>query len=171
MADSRVERLAAVLVEYSTGVKAGDLVLIAAPALAGSLVREIYTRVVRAGGHPFTRIAVEGATEMLLQTGSTEQLEWVNPVRMDEMETVDVHIAILADSNTRSLTRADPAKQASLNRASENIRLRYLERAAAGELRWVLTAFPTNAAAQDAEMSLAEYEAFVYGAALLDEPD
>ena len=171
MADSRVERLAAVLVEYSTGVKEGDLVLIAAPALAGSLVREIYTRALRAGAHPFTRIAVEGATETLVQTGSTEQLEWMNPVRMDEMETVDVHIAILADSNTRSLTRADPARQASLNRANEDIRRRYLERAATGELRWVLTAFPTNAAAQDAEMSLPQYEEFVYRAGFLDNGD
>ena len=35
----------------------------------------------------------------------------------------------------------------------------------------MLTAFPTEAGAQDAEMSLAEYEHFVYGAGRLFEPD
>jgi aminopeptidase len=65
----------------------------------------------------------------------------------------------------------DPARLATHARASEEIRRRYLERAAAGELRWVLSALPTHAAAQDAEMSLAEYEDFVYTAGLLDEGD
>ena len=35
----------------------------------------------------------------------------------------------------------------------------------------MLTAYPTNGAAQDAEMSLAEYEDFIYDAALLDDGD
>ena len=171
MPDRRVERLADVLVEYSTRVRPGDLALISAPALAGELVREVHARVLRAGGHAITRIAVEGLTESLLELGSTEQIEWVNPVRMDELDTVDVHVAILADSNTRGLTGADPVKQASLNRASEELRVRYLDRAAAGELRWVLTAYPTNAAAQDADMSLPQYENFVYAAGFLDDGD
>ena len=46
-----------------------------------------------------------------------------------------------------------------------------MERAAAGELRRVVTAFPTNASAQDAEMSLADYEDFVYRAGFLDDED
>src|SRR4029450_1380874 len=44
-------------------------------------------------------------------------------------------------------------------------------RAPAGELRWVLSAYPTEAAAQDASMSLPEYEDFVFGAAFLDDPN
>ena len=46
-----------------------------------------------------------------------------------------------------------------------------MERAAAGRLRRVVTAFPTNASAQDAEMSLADYEDFVYRAGFLDDED
>ncbi len=62
-------------------------------------------------------------------------------------------------------------RQARYDRSAEPLRNRYLERAAAGELRWVLSAYPTEAAAQDASMSLAEYEDFVFGAAFLDDPD
>ena len=47
----------------------------------------------------------------------------------------------------------------------------FMTRAAAGELRWVVAPFPTNALAQDAEMGLREYEEFVYGACLPDPND
>jgi aminopeptidase len=47
----------------------------------------------------------------------------------------------------------------------------FMERSATKSLRWVGTQFPTNAAAQDAEMSLSQYEDFVYRAGLLHLPD
>jgi aminopeptidase len=46
-----------------------------------------------------------------------------------------------------------------------------MQRAATGEHRWVGTLFPTNAYAQDAEMSLSDYEDFVYGACMPDPDD
>jgi aminopeptidase len=48
---------------------------------------------------------------------------------------------------------------------------RIMERTAAGEFRWSLTLFPTQAYAAEAEMSLAEYEDFYYRACLCDRPD
>ncbi len=47
----------------------------------------------------------------------------------------------------------------------------YLKRAADGQLRWVGTQLPCQASAQDAEMSLRDYEQFVYRAGLLHEQD
>ena len=38
-------------------------------------------------------------------------------------------------------------------------------------MHWCGTLFPNHAAAQDAEMSLDDYEDFVFGAMLLDKPD
>ena len=152
-------------------MRPGDLVLIEAPALAAPLVREVHAAVLHAGGHPVPRIAIDGLAENLLVHGSDEQLEFVNPVRIDEIETGDVRIVLEGYWNTKALTGVDPARQARFCRAREQLRNRYLERAADGDLRWVLTAYPTNAAAQDAEMSLADYEEFVYGAGLLDADD
>jgi aminopeptidase len=171
MSDRRVERLADVLVGYSTRVGEGDLVTIEAPLPAADLVREVYRRVLRAGAHPLPWLSLDELGDDLLLDGSDAQLDWVDPFRALAIEHADVRIAITAPSNTRSLTNADPAREARRHRALEPTRTRYLERAAAGELRWVLTAFPTQAAAQDAEMSLEEYERFVYGAGLLDEDD
>jgi aminopeptidase len=48
---------------------------------------------------------------------------------------------------------------------------RAMERSAKGDYRWALTLFPTNAYASEARMSLADYEAFYYGACLADRDD
>jgi aminopeptidase len=171
MSDSRHERMAEVLVGYCAGVRRGDLVTLESTTHAAPILRELYRKVLEAGGHPLPRITLEGMSESLLRHGNDEQLAWVNPARADDIETVDVRIAIDAPGNTRRLSNVDPARQARYDRSIERLRNRYLERAAAGELRWVLSAFPTEASAQDASMSLPEYEDFVFRAAFLDDPD
>jgi aminopeptidase len=160
-----------VLVEYSTRVGPGDLVLLSSPPEGAPLVRSLFRKVLQAGGHPHLRVRLDGEAEALLKTGSDHQLEWVNPATIEDVERADVRIAVEADVNTRSLSGVDPARQALYARAREGVRDRYLERAAAGELRWVVTLFPTRASAQDAEMSLPQYEDFVYRAGWLDQPD
>jgi aminopeptidase len=171
MSDSRLERMADVVVGFCVGIGEGDLVTLESSTLAAPLLRELYRRVLEAGGQPLPRITLEPLNENLLRFGNDEQLAWVNPARADDIESVDVRIAIMAPANTRRLSNVDPARQALADRAVEPLRNRYLERAAAGELRWVMSAFPTEAAAQDASMSLPEYEDFVFGAAFLDDPD
>jgi aminopeptidase len=171
VADARIERLADVLVDYSAAVKPGDLVLLESAPAAAPLIRQLYRRVIDAGGHPHPRIVLDGVVEALLTDGSDAQLEWMNPVRVEDIERADVRIAVEAESNTRSLSNLDPGRQARFARAREVVRDRLFERAAAGELRSVITLYPTNAAAQDAEMSLAQYEDFVYQAGFLDHED
>ncbi|TML41002.1 MAG: aminopeptidase [Actinobacteria bacterium] len=171
MSDSRHERLADVLVGFCARVREGDLVTLESTPLAAPILRELYRKVLEAGGQPLPRVSLEGLSENLLKHGNDEQLAWVNPARSDDIETVDVRIALEAPGNTRRLSNVDPARHARHERSSEELRNRYLERAAAGELRWVLSAYPTEAAAQDASMSLVEYEDFVYGAGFLDDPD
>jgi aminopeptidase len=58
-----------------------------------------------------------------------------------------------------------------VSKAQAEIMQTYMQRSAAGEFRWVSTIFPTNAYAQDAEMSLDEYEDFVYTACMPDMDD
>ena len=171
MPDSRLARLADVLVGYSASVREGDVVLLEGPDLAEPLLVELYRRVLRAGGNPMPRVFLDGIDEATFAESSDEQLEWVSPIRTEEIERLDVRIVVLGDWNTKSLTSVDPAKQARRQRSLRELGKRFLERAAAGELRWVLTAYPVDAAAQDAQMSLREYEEFVYRAALLDDGD
>jgi aminopeptidase len=170
-AAGRLERLADVLVGYSTQVREGDLVCLDTGPAAAPLVRMVWERVLAAGAHPHLRLDVEGAPELLLREGTDAQLGWISPLRQAEVERADVRIAIEADQNTRANTGIDPERQARAERAREPLRRLHFARARAGELRAVVTLFPTEAAAQDADMSLGEYEDFVFRAGLLDRDD
>jgi aminopeptidase len=84
------------------------------------------------------------------------------------METFDVRISLGGSANTKALSDVNPEKIVLRDRAYEGIMRTFMERSAKGELRWCGTLFPTYAYAQDAEMSLAEYEDFVYSACMPD---
>ena len=171
MADPRVERLAAVLVGYSADVQPGEVVTIEAPLAAKPLIVELYRQVLRAGGHPVPRVKLGRAPELFYAEATGDQLDWLTPAFRGANESSDVRIIVEAEENTKSLSGVDPEVQARVSRARMEVRNRYLERAAEGELKWVLTAFPTDAAAQDADMSLSEYEEFVFGAGRLFDDD
>jgi aminopeptidase len=174
MVDARLDKLAQVLVRYSVGVKPADLVRIKAPTTAEPLVLAVYREVLRAGGHPVVRLAPEACGEWLCKLGSKKQLEHVSPFEQHEVETLNAHITIWANDNTRALSNVDPQCLARVSKARQPILERFLQRAAdrgKKRLRWTGTQYPCQAAAQDAEMSLSEYADFVFGAGLLHLPD
>src|SRR6476620_3336939 len=77
MRDPRLEKLADVLVNYSTGVRPGQLVRITAPSVASPLVAELYRRVVAAGGHPMVRLSPDELSEIFLKNATEEQLRYI----------------------------------------------------------------------------------------------
>jgi aminopeptidase len=160
-----------VLIWYSVGVKKDQIVRISAPTIAQPLVIEVYRQVLLAGGNPAVRLVPDEIEEIFLKTATDEQLQFVNPLAKFEVETVDCSIGIWADENTRALTHCDPKRIARSSAARKPIMDAFMRRAAEGALKWTGTQFPCQASAQDAEMSLAEYEDFVFSAGLLDKPD
>jgi aminopeptidase len=171
MVDSRIVQLAKVLTEYSVNIQPGDQVAIMGPGAAAPLVRELYRQVLQRGGHPTTLIDVPGLLPILYDTASDEQLRYISPLKKLIFEQFDVRIRIHAETNTRELTGVDPARQAVHAEASGPLLQAMLDRSARGEMRWAVALFPTEAAAQDAEMSLEEFEDFAYAACLLNGPD
>lgn len=171
MRDQRLDRLADVLVRYSTRVKKGDLVVIESDPVAMPLIEATYQAVLAAGGHPFWQARSDSLIEMQLEHATDEQLAHLNPISMDVVEKVDVRIAFWAETNTRALSRIDPKRQAAWSRARKPILSKFMERTGRGELRWCGTLYPTLASAQDAEMSETQYERFVFDAGLLDHDD
>jgi aminopeptidase len=169
--DERLAKLADVLVGYSTSVQPGDEVQIDGHPTTAPLIREVYRAALRAGGHPSARLIVDEEVETLLAEGSDEQLEWVSPDARWTVEHGEVWITLDGPENTKHLSQADPARMARRAKARERYQQRYLERAASGDLRWVLCGYPTAASAQEAGMSLAEFEEVVYRAAFLDEDE
>ena len=171
MVDPRLEKQAEVLVRYSTEVQPGQWVLIQSDLVAVPLAREVSLAVLRAGGHPTVLYGDGGNTDRYLKTASDAQLEWVSPLHRQAIEQADVIISLWASENTRSLTNTDPAKMARAQKAQGHLLETLIRRMAADEVHWVGTQFPAQGDAQEAEMSLSEYEDFVFGAMLLDKDD
>ena len=167
----RLAKLADVLVGYSTAVSPGDAVRIEGHPPTTPLIREVYRAVVRAGGNPTGGLIVDEALETLLDEGNDDQLGWVPLDLRWNVEHGDVWIVIDGPENTKHLSGVDLEKMARWRKAREPYQSRYLERAGSGEFRWVLCGYPTQASAQDASMSLGEFEELVYGAAFLGEDD
>jgi aminopeptidase len=169
--DQRVEKLAAVMASYSLELKKGDWVKIIGNPSALPLVKAFYKKAIELGAHPFYFAVVDDLQEILLKNGSDEQLKYIPETIKLETEKLDAVLGIMGHSNTKFLSNVDPSRQALAQSAQIDIMKRFMERSAKGELKWVGTMFPMQSAAQDAEMSLSEYEDFVYGAGHLDDDD
>lgn len=166
MPDPRLQRFADLLVRYSMKVRPGETVSIHGPVAAAAAAAAVYQRTLEVGGHPRITLVPGGLDKVLLDAGSEAQLLWVDPVLRTEYETADHILRIQAETNTRGLTSVDPARQKLAGKARAPLRELMVARD-----RWALTLLPTEAYAQDAEMSLPEFEDFVFNAMFLDRPD
>jgi len=172
MADPRVTKLAQVLVNYSMDIKPGDSLYLNTSPLANELNLAVYKEATLAGAHILAQNRIPGAQELFFKYAKDEQLNHISPVYWTVLENFEAYLQIGADHNTRELSAVDPAKQGAVRKAQAELFGKMLERIGSGELKWCYTIFPTNASAQEADMSLGEYEDFVYEAGLLhlDDP-
>lgn len=169
--DPRVEKMAAVLVNYCLGVNPGEWTVIQTPPLGIPLAVSCVEAILKAGGYPGLNLYVEEVQEAVLRHASDEQLAFISPESRTRVEQQDCSIGIVAPTNTRAMAGIDPHRIALQAKAGAPLQERYLARAAEGTLRWTSTAYPTQAAAQDAGMSLRDYQDFVFGACLLNDAD
>jgi aminopeptidase len=171
MADIRLKRWAEVLVNYSLGVKKGDLMQIKSTYLADPLIKEVYRVALKNGAHPYVTYLGEGLSEIFFECASEDQLKYISPVERYEIEKIDKYLYIIAEFNRKSLSNVAPEKLSLRRKATGILLERRLQRAAQGKMRWSLTAYPDNAQAQDAEMSLDEFAEFIFEAGFLNYQD
>ena len=168
MADSRVEKLADLLVNYSVAVKPGDKVVVQGETSGEPLIKAVFVKVLQAGGFPYAMPTLPGMEELVYKYGNDEQLKFLPEPYKLVMSTYDARIYVFSDSNTKALSGVDPTKSVLRSQSRSELMKIMMKRSASGELHWVLGPYPTNALAQDAEMSLTDYEDFVYNACLPD---
>lgn len=164
MADPRWQQLAAVLVNYSTGTKNGEKVLITMmEETTFPLTRAVYREAVKAGGLPqveFQSILLE---RDLMLLGSQEQLDWVPDLNSFGMEWADVYIGLRGARNPFEFSGVPPANITAHKRAMGTVS------GMRNELtRWVLVRVPNESFAQQAEMSHDEMMDFFFEATLRD---
>ncbi len=171
MADIRLQRMAQVLVRYSLGIKKGDRLAIHTGPLAAPLIKEVVREAIRAGAHPETFINISGVQEIILKEGSDDQLTYIPPALRMVIEEYETQLQIMADENTKGLSGVDPSRIALQQQAFRDLAVTYMKRSAEKSLRWSIAMFPTNAYAQDADMSLSDFEDFLYRTCFLDDED
>jgi len=171
MVDVRVSKLAKLLAEYSVSIKEGDEVLIRSDVEALPLVREIYRETVSRGAYPHVMLQDSVLEEIFYRYAGEGVLRHLSPIEKFLSEKVDVSISIISSSHTKPLVSVDPEKLRIRRAARAELTEIFMRRQAAGELRWNVTIYPTNALAQEAGMGPIEYEDFVYRACMVDRDD
>lgn len=170
MGDIRTERVADVLVNYSLKVKKGDRVVILGNNYSQPLVKEIYRLALRRGAFVDVYADLPEMDSVFFEEAGTEQLLWTSERAKIIYGKYNKLMVVRGEDNTRGLTGVSSRKMKEWIRSRRAIREAFYKRVAAGKASWCATYFPTAASAQEASMSLEEYERFYYRACLCDKP-
>lgn len=165
MKDPRLRKMAEVLVNYSARVQPGDVVLISCAGMEGApLVKELYALCLEKGAkyveYDFT---LPDINRYFYNCATSEQLSYFPEHKLEFMKKVDVYIGLAASDNSMVMAQAN---QASMIAWSKVVRPIIDQRVKA--TRWVVTRYPTHGAAQEARMSLDEYEDYLFDACCMD---
>ena len=166
-----VSKWAGVLTGYCTNVQPGETVAISGGMAAAPLLEALVEAVIARGGYPTIQVELPGVGPTVMSFGNDDQLQWITPFEQFSRTEADVSIRVMAETNTRALSQVDPARTSLFQRSRSGLSRTFSERAASGKVRWTLTLYPTDAYAQDAEMSTAEFARFIEQACKLDQPD
>lgn len=167
------ERLAILATNYCVPVSKGKKIGIVGNVVAAPLIQQLYKRILLKGGHPTLYLRprdLDGLEELLLTYGTEKQITFVSPFTRFFYSEIDAVIQIVAETNAKRLSNIHPNKlkqHAASQREIVDIRAKRLLKP--GSL--ALMPYPTEALAQEAEMSLFEYEDFVSKSCFLDKKD
>lgn len=171
MADQRLNKLAKLLVNYSTKIKPGDFVFVSCDEVATPWMIEVVKEAVKAGAHVETSLSSQEVSEIKLKYSSEEQLLSENALFQTMLGKADVWLSAWGNRNTKTNSKIDADKLKLSSKGAASWRKIYSEKMGNGSLRWCGTQFPTYSDAQEASMSFNDYQDFVYGAGLLDAED
>ena len=166
MTEARIIKLAKILTDHSVKIKKGDLIELSFGTEAVPLALECYKNILRKGALPAIHCVPSGFSYAYYKNASDEQLTKTPVIAMIEAKKADGSISIGAPLNTRELTNIDPKKMAMRAKAVRPVSELYLKKN-----NWVICEYPTNSLAQDADMSLVEFQDFVYKATNIDYKD
>ena len=162
--DPRVDKLAKLLIHYSLKLKKGQLLKIQGEISTLPLIKATFKEAVAIGAQPYTKIIIPENEETYLKLASDKQLQYISPTIRTEINKIDALLVIWGSQNTRGLSGVEPKRQAQARRYMTPLINKMFKRIGDNSLSWCGTLFPTNAEAQDADMSLSDWEDFVYGA-------
>ena len=169
--ESSLNKFAMLIVDYCISTKAGDEVLVNASYEALPLLQEIWRELVSRGGYPRLNLVEESLTEIFYRYASEDLLKYKSDIDRYIVENIDARISIISSTHTKPLVDVDPDKIRIRGQANKELTEIFMRRDGEGSLKWVVTAYPTKALAQEAGMSLLRYKEFLFKALKLGYED
>jgi aminopeptidase len=163
MHDARFDKLAKLLVEYSTRLQRNEKVLIEAfdapDEMTVALVRAART----AGAIPFTQIQRARVSRELALEAGERQLNFLAQHELARMKKMDAYIALRGSKNIAELSDVPVEKMKLLAR-----KMRPVQDQRVKKTKWVVLRWPTPSMAQLAGMSTEAFEDFYFDVCTLD---
>jgi aminopeptidase len=164
-----LEKHAHVLLNYSVELKKGEKLAIIGQLATYPLIKEIYRQAIDLGAFPECHFLEEELQEIVLRAGNEEQIKYLPESLQKSYKIADVLLTIWGSANTRIFSNIEPVKMKIYSQGRKPIVDLLFSRLTKGEARWCGTLSPTQATAQEASMSLSEYEKFAYTAGHLND--
>ncbi|BCS81007.1 aminopeptidase [Anaerocellum diazotrophicum] len=165
MTDERLKLLAKNLIEYSVELKEGENILIELIGQEIELAKELVKLSYSKGAKPFLWLKHPTLLRTLLLNATEEQIEMIAQNERDLMEKMDAYIGIRSSPNPFELSDVPDEKM--------NLYQRIWFHKVHGEVRvpktkWCILRYPNYSMAQQAKMSLEEFEDFYFNICNLD---
>ena len=119
MRDPRYDALAELVLDHSLRLQPGDVLRIEGDAAAAApLVVPLHREAIKRGAHAYTALDLSGLKEILVAQGSDEQLDFVSPIELRELDAIDASVTIWSETNTRSFPLGHRPPAAPADRAA-----------------------------------------------------
>lgn len=164
--DLRTRKLAQLAVRYSVFVKPGEKVIISGGSESIPFLIELYKEIILQKAHPIVKVGLPEVSDFFYKHATKEQLKEFPKHWMDTIKQADKYIGVNTTTNTKELTNTDSKKMAIRQKVVHPISDYVCNEK--DKIRRCTIAYPVHALAQEAEMSLSDWENFVYQACLQD---
>src|SRR5216683_279062 len=163
MHDARFDKLAKLLVEYSTGLKRNENVLIESFDVPDEMTIALIRAARKAGAIPFVQIQRAQISRELALKASDGQLNLTARFELARMKKMDAYIALRGSNNITELSDV-PVEQ--MQRVAK--KMRPVQDQRVKKTKWVVLRWPTPSMAQLAGMSTQAFEDFYFEVCTLD---
>lgn len=149
------------LLDYSLEIREGSKLLIQSTTLAEPLLIELYKGSMQRGAIIEISFVLKDQDAIFNQYASNQALQWVNPTYRFAMEYFDAYLYIRAPHVNAAYYPMSSDRQLMRRQALEPFTKFYNQRTGNRSMRRSLCQYPTQASANEADMTLEEYEVFV----------
>ncbi len=164
--DLRTRQLAKIAVNYSAKVKPKEKVIISGGPESLQFLTELYKQVILAGAYPIVKVGLLDINQFFYKYAKPHQISFFPQYWFDTVKQCQAYIGVHTEENTRDLTSSNSRKIIARKKTMQPI-LEYVNNER-DKIRKAIIAYPCLSHAQEAEMSLTEWENFIYKSCLIN---